>query len=137
MLRRWPRVSLRCLLLMVALGCVTAGLRTRVVQRQRSAVKLVNELGGQLENAPLTLSTWLAGSGPVVEELSFLGPKLGDESIDGVVNAARVLEPKLITFMETRITPAGARRLRNELSQVEIEVFTPVLSPTDFNKRRY
>jgi hypothetical protein len=42
-----------------------------------------------------------------------------------------------ITFMEAMVSTAVERQLKKELPQIEIEVFTPVLPPTDFNTRRY
>ncbi len=131
MSRRWPRLSLRFMMLSIAILCVLAGLRTRIVERQTRAVNVLQQLGGQLDKPPMTMSAWFTGI-PPIDELIFLGPKVGDESIDDIINASTILDLNRITFMETRISQQGQQSLRTQLSNVELEFITPILVPTDF-----
>ena len=79
----------------------------------------------------MTMSAWFTGI-PPIDELIFLGPKVGDESIDDIINASTILDLNRITFMETRISQQGQQSLRTQLSNVELEFITPILVPTDF-----
>ncbi len=136
MSRRWPRLTIRFILMFIALLCVLAGLRTRTVERQARAVNALRQLGGQLDKPTMTVSAWFKGIAPSNDHVTFLGPKMGDESIDDIIDASTVLDLHGITFMETRISQEGQQTLRTQLSHIEIAFVTLVLAPTDFESPR-
>ena len=64
-------------------------------------------------------------------EGDFLGPAIGDETIDDIARAASKLSGlERMAFAATRISREGEQRLRTRLTNVEIKVFIPVLTPS-------
>ncbi len=130
--RRWQRVSIRSVLLFMAVVGVLFGLRTRTIQRQNRAVNILRAFGGQLDSPPATLSAWVTGISRSIDEVYFLGPRMGDEAIEDIIEASLVLDLNRIALTETRISRTGEQKLRTSLPHVAIEIVTPVLVPTKF-----
>ena len=130
--RRWLRFNIRSILLFIAIVGVLFGLRTRTIQRQNRAVNILREFGGQLDSPSTTLSAWVTGISTSIGEVYLLGPQVGDEAIEDIIEASIVLDLNLITFTETRISQRGEQKLRTDLPRVEIKVVTPVLVPAQF-----
>ena len=140
MSRPWTRFSVRSVLLLVALACVYLGFISRHVQRQKEAEADLRRLGAQLElsQGKLTAVTWFSGDTTSVREVHFLGPNVGDETIDTIVKAASWLpELERMTFTETRVSGTGTRELKSNLPNLEIKVFMPVLAPLNSTFRRH
>ena len=137
MSRQWTRFSFRSLLLVVALAGVYFGFNARSLQREKEASADLRHLGGQLELSQneSTALTWLRGDIGRVKGVHYLGPNVGDENIETIVEAASKL-PKLdnLTFMETRISGAGEHALKSKLPNLDIKVITPVLAPREIRR---
>ena len=123
------RFSLGSMLLLVGFVGVVAGLRAQANSRNSQAIMTLRDLGGQLDLPPSSLSSWLIGSSTPLEEVSFLGPQVGDEAIDDIIEANSVLNVNRLVFTETRLSTNGEQLLRRKLPSVEIEVITPVFVP--------
>ncbi len=134
--RGWPRLSLRSLLLLVAAFAFTLGLLSYRIRRQRAAILVLRESGGQLDSPRLDAATWLTGMS--IDSVQFLGPHVGDEAIDDIGTASAVLSVKRITFFETRVTTTGVRQLQSELPLAEIQLVTPTpaaVQPIEMRRR--
>lgn len=119
----FPQLSLRWLLLLVgACAVLLGGLSFRIKQQQASITRL-RDIGGQLERPNLTLATWISGIS--IDSVQFLGPEVGDESVDDIGPAAVTLNVQRLTFMETRLTPTGIQRLYAWLPDAEIRAVNP------------
>lgn len=137
MSHRWTRFSIRSALIVVTLSCVFLGLRTNRIQRQKQATADLQKLGAQLQRTDGEASAaWLLGPPSDVREVYFLGPAIGDETIEDIVQAAsRLSGVERMVFAETRISQKGEQQLKSRLTDVEVEVFTPVLAPSLPNRR--
>ena len=123
------RISLRTVLVLVTLAGLLFALRHRAAERRLHAVELTRNLGGQFK-VPLTpIADRIRGTFPPVSEIRFLGPGVGDESVDDIIVAASELRPTRISFMETRLTIDGQSKLRTELPEVTLQFVTPVMQP--------
>jgi hypothetical protein len=128
-----PRLSIRIMLVFVAAIAVFLGMWSRRLQRQREALSLLENLGGQLEVPTLESMTLLTGM--TVENVRFLGPSVGDEEVPDICSASAILNVSRVTFLETGVSDRGLRQLRAGLPGVEIQMITPV--PARVFNRRY
>ncbi len=111
------------LLSIAALAVLLGGLAYRG-KRQQASIRTLRELGGQLEYPDQTLANWIHGMS--IDNLQFLGPKVGDESIDTIKAASSTLNLKRITFVETRISNDGLHDLQAHLPNVQIKSVMPM-----------
>ena len=132
MLRRCSRFRVRSLFLVMALTCCYLAFTAHRVQQRQQASRELKELGGQADQSAdePSLGAWLQGKAFAVRRVHFLGPRVGDHSIEAIVAAASNL-PELtsLSFTETRITRDGERALKAKLPDIKIEVMTPVFAP--------
>jgi hypothetical protein len=135
-----PRVrfQLRSLLLFIVLLSLFLGRRNYVNQREQRIGSSLQEMGAQIRvSEHPSLSAWLLGPAREVQEVHFLGPRMGDEHVESVARTAAQLSGlRRMTFAETRISRQGEHELRERLPRVEITIFTPVLSPPSFSPER-
>jgi hypothetical protein len=127
-----PRLSIRFMLVFVAAVALCFGMLSRRLQRQREALSLLQNLGGQLEVPTLESMTLLTGM--TVENVRFHGPSVGDVEVPDICSASAILKVGRITFLETSVSDRGLRQLRAGLPGVEIQMITPV--PDVFSQRR-
>lgn len=108
-------------------------LRVNAIHRQDRASDDLKKLGAQLQLTDTdngSTTAWLLGRTSKVSAVHFLGPGVGDEHIDEIVNAGLDLRGlKRMTFAESRISRDGELELKSRLANVEIDVLTPILAP--------
>jgi hypothetical protein len=125
------RFSVRALMLAVVLVGLLFGLRRHAALQHYHAVADLRQLGAQLDiSERRSAVAWFVGATAQVHDVQFLGPEIGDEDIDSIVQKALKLRGlRRMSFTETSLSRQGEAQLRSCLDGVEITVWRPVLTP--------
>ncbi len=133
--RRWARFSLRGLILGVTLLAVWLGVQFQRAREQQRLLSAVRQMGGHVTVGPerpvwqrLLFPSLNNGFRKPVREVHFLGPDVGDEDLDELVDVLQGLRGlREVTLVETSVSHEGETTLQRRLPGVHIRRVRPVL----------
>ena len=141
---RWFQFRLGTMMLVLTVFVVWLGWQMNRMHRHDAAMSSIRQLGGQVRTESKGL-VWLSRISVLrrvvvteaVVEIHFLGPKIADEDIEGLVDVVRHLRSvEAIHFVESRVSDAGVDRLRRAFPRLSIDRRDLVLEPTRSMERR-
>ncbi len=110
------------MLVLIAVVAIALGLLSYRIRNQQASARLLRDIGGQLEMPTIDAATWVTGI--AIDNVQFLGPRVGDEDIPQIGEASAALGIGRITFFETRVTAKGVHQLQSDLPNAEIQLVT-------------